>query len=423
MPRWGIITFALGAILVAGGALFAVFLLTPETKVVSNQGAGPSVETMAPALLPGSSGKLSAWVFNGSIPEAVWRRIIGEFQKSSGYLVHLTVFESEAKYREALRQAMATHTLPDTFLIDATESEAMRQAGHLAFMDVNETEWVGGALAAFRRGDKTLAFPSEFSLLALYYNPALFDRVGVAYPDVHWTWEILLGISQALYQAPRGEQKEPTYAMELPWRFALWEAFAMQVGGGLYRESGWLAGDSKVVAAQIRSLTFLRDYVRNYIIVARPVAANSGPLFLQGRAAMTIAGTELMRDLRQNRNLRWGVAPLPKGDTRATVLTARGWAVSSLSVKPKDAARLARALACQPSRSDWLSALAPAPGEAKPAAEMAFYESASYAQPPLVTVTAPEIERMMDEELLRWIVQKEPSPEALIDWAQKMFKP
>lgn len=418
MKRWGIVAMAAAVLCVAGAALW--FALGSGKKE-----GGPSVDLTPPALMPGTAGEISAWVFNGSVPVAAWERIISEFQKSTGFLVKLTAFESEEKYRQALRQAMADHALPDVFLIESGEAEALRQAGHLALLDMSPADaqtWVPGAMAPFRREDKTLAFPSDFSLLALYYNSALFDRLGVAYPDVHWTWDTLLSISQAVYTAADGDRKEPVYAMELPWGFDLWEAFARQAGGGLYDGSTWQAGDPKVVAPQLKALTFLRDYARNYVIVAKPLSLASGKAFLQGRAAMTIAGAELLHDLREQRNWRWGVAALPHDENRATVLKARGWAVSGLSARPRDAANLARALASQASRSDWLPAQLPRPGATPQEAEQVFYDSAAYAQPPPVIVTAPEMKKMIDEELLRWIGQKEPAPETMVDWAQKMFR-
>lgn len=422
MKRWGIVLVTTVILMIVGVALYVA------TRPVANDNTSAhlSVDTQAPTIQPGAAGRLSAWVFGGDIPTAVWDRILTEFQRTSGFLVQVTAFESEEKYRTALRLALAEHRLPDVFLIDATEAEALRKAGQVALLDLEPSdaaEWVPGALGAFRRGEKTLAFPSEFTALALYYNLSSFDRIGVAYPDVHWTWETLLAISQAVYVPAGGDRTEPLYAIELPLRFDVWQAFSCQAGGGLYEGATWQVGSGKALGPQLKSLTYLRDFLRRYVIVPRPPSAESGRLFAQGRASMAIAGAELMRELRTNPGLRWGVAPLPKGETRATVLRARGWAVSALSQKPEGAARLARAFASQPSRAGWLSAQAPRAGTQRSSSEQVFYDSAAYAQPPLALATGPELEKIINEELLRWISQSEPSPQVLIDWVQATFKP
>lgn len=421
MNRWGIALAVAGILAVLGGALF----VTMRSPSLDKTSAALTVDTQAPALVPGSAGKLSVWVFSGEIPGAAWERIVREFEKTSGYRVGLTVFDSEEKYRESLRMALAEKHLPDLFLIESTEAEALKEAGQITPVDlepVDATEWVPGALGAFRRGDKTLGFPSEFTLLALYYNASSFDRVGIAYPDVHWTWETLLGISQAIYLAPQGDRTEPLYSLELPLRFDVWQTFAAQAGGGLYEGSTWQVGAPKARAAQVKSLTYLRNFLKQYVIVPRTPSAVSGTLFVQGRASMAIAGTELLRELRSRPSLRWGVAPLPKDENRSTVVKARGWTVAAACGKPKDAAKLARALATQPSRTSWLSAQAARPGVARSAAEQVFYDAADYAQPLPFMATAPELERIINEELLRWINLDNPSPEAMVDWTQKLLK-
>ncbi len=398
--------------------------MTMRGPVLDKTSSPLTVDAESPALVPGSVGKLSAWIFTGEIPGAAWERIVREFEKSSGYRVQLTVYDSEEKYRESLRVALAERRLPDVFLIESTEAEALKQAGQIAPVEVtpgDAAEWVPGVLATFQRGDKTLGFPSEFTLLSLYYNTASFDRVGVAYPDVHWTWETLLGISQAIYRAPSNDQGEPLYSLELPLRFDVWQAFAAQAGGSLYDGTSWQVGTPKTLAAQVKSLTYLRDFLKRYVIVPRPPSAVSGKLFVQGRASMAIAGAELLRELRSRPDLRWGVAPLPKDENRSTVVKARGWTVSAQCTSPKDAARLARALATQPSRSNWLSAHA-GPGASRSTAEQVFYSAAAYAQPLPFIATAPELERIINEELLRWINQDNPSPEAMIEWSQKLLK-
>lgn len=418
MKRWGIVAITSATLLVVVAALWSVSVL--PTKKGAEE--APAVDT-SPHILPGSAGTLTAWVYNGTVPGAAWERIAQEFGKPTGLLVKVTVYESEDSYKQALRRALINHTPPDIFLIESIEAETLRQAGQLAMLDVtphDSTEWLPAALAPFRRDDKTVAFPSDFNLLVLYYNRAAFDRKGLGYPDVHWKWSTMLSISQALFRPPADDQPQPIYGIELPWGLDLWQAWACQAEGSLYDGSSWQAGNPKYAAGQLKALTFLRDLVRNYIVSPRPPSLTTGKLFQEQRAMIAISGAELMHELRQRSDLRWGIAPLPWEDKRATVLQARGWAVSALSAHPNEAAQLARAFASQPTRADWLSADVGG-NPTHPADEQVFYDSAAYAKSQPIMTTAPEIKKMIDEEMNRWIQTPNASPAELMDWIQKIF--
>ncbi len=425
MKRWWIWAVVVLTFLVTGVALWWVIQSRP--KLPAADAGELRIRPSTPLLMSVQKRpeiELSAWAFKGSLPGAVWDRIKDGFEKTGTATVSLTVYDSEDQYRDALKQAMAKRVLPDVFLIGSDEAEALRESGYVAPVPLtadDEKNYVPAALAPFRREGKTLAIPSEFNLLVLYYNRAVFDHAGIAYPDVHWTWPIMVSMSQLAYKAPKPVDQKPVYGMELPWRLELWQAFACQAGGKLYDGQQWLAGDSKYAAAQLKALAFLRDYVRNYVIVPRPPSADSGQLFLTGQANMAIAGSELARQLREQSLIRWGVCPLPHDDARATALDSRGWAVSNWSRHPAEAAQLARAFATQPTRNDWISAQALKSDEVLGEIEKVFYDSAAYAQPTLQLPTAVEVEKKVNEEMGRWIMQPNPSPEAMLDWASKIF--
>lgn len=46
-------------------------------------------------------------------------------------------------------------------------------------------------LQAFTYDGSLYAIPKDFDTVGLWYNKALFDAAGVAYPDDSWTWQTL----------------------------------------------------------------------------------------------------------------------------------------------------------------------------------------------------------------------------------------
>jgi multiple sugar transport system substrate-binding protein len=406
-----------GLILLAGLGWY--FFSSPEPLTVLK-----SQPVVSPTATAAHGTPLSVWLWAAASEQPAWERRAEEFRIQNGQPVRVYFFESEATYRTALSKARSNNALPDVFLINGLEAESYYRADELALLEFPAAEsgnWLAPAVKSFQRQEKLLAWPCDFSLLALYYNRTIFDRLGVAYPDIHWNWTILIALSRTLYQPPAGDHKTPVYGIEFPLSFDLWQAMSRQAGHGIYHDAVWELGVEEGVLAQSSALEFLRDYFKIYIVASPPATDSNGAYFRRGEAVLSIAGPELMTPLRGRTDFKWGVAPLPRGEVRATTLQVEGWAVAAQSHDPFTASELARFLARQPCRNDWLPVYVGAGSPAHSPEQEVFYRAAADAQGPPFLERAPEIAAYVNRELLHWIGQAEPSTKDFINLVNNNF--
>ena len=180
--------------------------------------------------------------------------------------------------------------------------------------------------------------PRDLNVIALYYNKAMFDAAGIAYPDDTWDWAKLVEVGKQLTKDADGDGKvdqwglyTETSDMENYWLSLVW-----QNGGEFF------GADGKSTALNTPQATggvqFLQDLIYKDKILAEPaIFAETGDAFEQGLAAMEINGSWLVpTDLAAG--LDFGIAPLPKGPAgRFTSVNPTGVVVYK-STKAPDAA-------------------------------------------------------------------------------------
>jgi ABC-type glycerol-3-phosphate transport system substrate-binding protein len=289
---------------------------------------------------------VSIWVYGDMLTIENYKHQIEEMQRSLPNKLQLRVFPSRRDLILAVNDGVSKQKLPDVFLAEIQDFAPFYSAGllkPLPLKEYNAFEWVPDIFSSFTRGDVLMAFPSEFSLLVLYYNRRHFDRVGLAYPDTHWNWQTLIDISRAVYR-PKDHPKGEIYALEYTPNMDIWNALAWQVDEGLYRGPDWLWGIPQSTTSILESLRFMVDLSKSYTFCAPPFAGQIPPYFTAGGAAMCFSGTALRLDLQKDPEFQWGVTMLPRKNKHATPLLARGWAVTASSKSPKEAAAVAEAL-------------------------------------------------------------------------------
>ena len=189
--------------------------------------------------------------------------------------------------------------------------------------------------------------PKDFTPLAVYYNKAIFDRYGVAYPQDGWTWEAFLNTAQQLTVDTDGDGKTDIWGVQLTanWTtgFEYWPAAA---GGRLIDEQGstyvgYMDSPETIEAAQ-----FFAD-LYNVHQVAPPPAdyslwAGGNTEFESGRAAMRIFGRWPQAGYRDNPNIDLGVVGMPVGAERANILFWGGFGIYGGTRHPEAAWRFLR---------------------------------------------------------------------------------
>jgi len=196
-------------------------------------------------------------------------------------------------------------------------------------------EFMDGPLSAVTRDGKLYAVPWYTNNVALYYNVEAFEKAGITNPPS--TWNELVDVAKKLkeagyYAISIGRGGYGTYFF-LPFLF--------QNRGRVFAEDNkTLVVNSPEAVEAFEFYTGL--YTELHAIPEDVKSAFSwdeiyAP-FLQERAAMLISGDWAKFTIENSApDLKWAVAPLPKGKTAATVAGGYNLAISK-NTKHKEAA-------------------------------------------------------------------------------------
>ena len=183
---------------------------------------------------------------------------------------------------------------------------------------VEQTQWQG----------RTYMVPNDTGGFVLFYNTALFERAGVAFPNDRWTWD---DWSQAAAKISAGDGGERVYgyqAQESWRRNAMW---VKQAGAECWdRILAPTASrfDDSVVIDTVQQQVDMRLRYRY-----SPPAGESATIY-NGRCAMVVEGDWTMDMYKRDGSVRWDVAPLPRNKRQATVLLVHGSSASARGKRP-----------------------------------------------------------------------------------------
>ncbi len=366
MPRKAVAIYLLLALL--GAAIF-VYLTFPRTKdqiptsnnqrpftepTSPNPGNAPVPETpphpTTPAPQHGPTLRVMAWA-SPSEAQALSDQL-DAYGAQTGWYASLTVLNDEASYRREVAAALASATPPDVCLVDARDFSGVDPGRDFGSV----TPDAGAAprsVDAFTVDGFEKAFPAEFSVDLLFFDPADFNRAGIAPPGPHWNWDILQAMAHALGTLKQTNAAgEPIYPLEVPADFDFWNLLCTQAGHPALESGTWHLSDSGGRDAELRSLGLIRDFFGDRNATA-PLAANGsepGRYFGQQRAAMMIGPSELVATLP---NFGYQVTALPRDMCAASLARVNGWATAAHSAQPGAAQALAAWLAQRPVHAGW----------------------------------------------------------------------
>jgi ABC-type glycerol-3-phosphate transport system substrate-binding protein len=370
MPKKAVAIYLICALI--GAALF-IFFTFPRTKdqipasnmqrpFPSGPGNAPVPETpphpTTPVAPHGPSLRVMAWA-SPSETQALSARL-DDYAAQTGQVASLTLVNDEATYRHDLPQALASDSPPDLCLIDARDFSGADPTRDFAVVPPDRSD-AARSIDAFTVNGVVKAFPDEFSVDMLYYDPSAFDRAGIAAPGPHWTWDVLEAISRAVASVHlKNAQGAPIYALELPADFDFWNMLCTQAGHPALDAGNWHLADAGSKDAELRSLDFIHTFFQGLSVTAPPPGAGDQPgrYFAQRQAAMFIGGSSLTASLP---NFGYRVTVLPRDMCSASLARVNGWAVVARSPRADDAQKLAAFLSTQPLHAGWCAVQPGAP--------------------------------------------------------------
>jgi multiple sugar transport system substrate-binding protein len=197
------------------------------------------------------------------------------------------------------------------------------------------------------RGE-TYGVPQDINLIGLFYNKDLFDKAGLKYPDATWTWKDLQRAVEKLTIDRDGDGKPEQKGLDMAWGGDMFRPFLYQNGGHMWNGDR-PAFDSPEAA---EALGFYRGLMKTYSLTrSNEGRGGLGPdkFFATGRVAMYLDGSWMVPSVTKSApNIRFGVAPLPRGRKALTVSGSCSWAIDKDSKHPEEAWKLVKFLS-----GDW----------------------------------------------------------------------
>ncbi len=317
-------------------------------------------------------------------------------------------------YFTKLQTDFAAGNPPDVFELNYENFVTFASRGTLAPLDdrlATDPELAGdtfypAALQAFAYDGVQYGLPITFSTVVLFYNQALFDAAGVAYPTDDWTWDDVLAAAETISDPARR-----IWGIYQPVQF--WEFYKVAQAAG-----GGLRVDDEIAIDTPENRAALEYLVGKITAGLMPTDAQlSGmaneDLFQVGQLGMLVSGIWMFERFQQAA-FPWDIVVEPGGARRATHFFANAAVVAAPSRVADAAWQWVRFLAASPEvartriERNWeLPALSLANADAlqgyfergAPANRAAVFASLAYAVTPPVVDRQPELQDVINQEL------------------------
>lgn len=197
-----------------------------------------------------------------------------------------------------------------------------------------------GVAEVFAADGQTWAIPVAANLRMVYYNVDLFDRYGVSYPEIDWTWDDFLDAAQAI--------RDPEAAV---YGYACSSGYLYEPLQWVYSHGGRVFDDIRDPTRTtfndpltVEALQWWGDLAHEYdVCITSAETGGHGGLFRvirDGRVGIWSANYSVRggrawpdgssRELR----FRWGIVPLPRDSQSTSGAFALGAAISSQAQHP-----------------------------------------------------------------------------------------
>ncbi|MEU5607218.1 sugar ABC transporter substrate-binding protein [Streptomyces sparsogenes] len=277
-----------------------------------------------------------------------WDEMLTACGKAAGVKVEQTSVPAASLIPRVLRQS-SSRTLPDLLMLDNPDLQQIAQTGALTPLDqygIQPRGYAKGILSAGTYRGKVYGLAPYVSTVALFYNKDMLARAGVAVPR---TWGELKTAATKLTRPGRyGMAVDANATFEGTWQFL---PFLWSNGGDERRLDTPQAAQALQLWVDLVKSGSMSKSVLNW------TQADVHDQFVAGRTAMMINGPWRIPALNTNKDLHWGVAPIPvprAGQTPVTPLGGEVWTVPQSPSKARRA-KAAQVLACLHNSSNMLT--------------------------------------------------------------------
>ena len=278
-----------------------------------------------------------------------YQSLVNAFQADTpNYTVELRYVPDDAEYLRKLAADFSANTQSDVVLLNYRRIAPFADEGALqaigAYLDTSKVikagDFYSTAMNGFQYKGEQWCLPQNVSSLVVYYNKALFDAAGLAYPADDWTLDDFVAAAKALTLDKDGDGVTDQYGASIDPILYRLAPFVWQNGGELVDDPATptrLTLDSP--AAQQAFQWFVDLQVKEKVVpdAAAEAARDGESRFLDGTLGMFFNSRRATPTMRTITTFDWDVAPLPHGQRAGSILHSDGYCLAAKS-KDKDAA-------------------------------------------------------------------------------------
>ena len=198
-------------------------------------------------------------------------------------------------------------------------------------------------MEAFQHHGIQFAVPKYLGVIGLWYNPELFERAGVEFPDESWTWSTLRTEGRKLSVADHGTGMLRQAAFIKSHGFDRIGCWILANGGRYYLDND-ISQSAFHEPEAIEALQFLADLRHQFQVWAGPEWSRDH--FIAGSGALLEDGVwYYQRMVAAGIDFTPKIAHMPRGPARrATLATIDGYAVAYHTQHPEEAIQFLRYL-------------------------------------------------------------------------------
>lgn len=253
--------------------------------------------------------------------------MIDEFNKQFPNITVKTENVGWGEYFTAMQTRLAGGTAPDTYELNyenfvsyATQGVLADLSPYYAASQFDASVLNEAALKAFQYEGKQYGLPETFSDVLLIYNKDLFDKAGIGYPTIDWTW----ADEQVAAEKIKALGKN-IFGINHPIQTSEFYKTVQQNGGSLLSTDGksYTVNTPENVATLEAMVNRIKTGVQP--TQAQIGAAGDWSLFQSGRLGMIVTGVWAFPQFsREIKDFKWDIQVEPGNVKKATHFFSNG---------------------------------------------------------------------------------------------------
>jgi multiple sugar transport system substrate-binding protein len=298
----------------------------------------------------GGTKTINLWFWDQNADEP-YTQLIAEFEAANPGIKVVKSLTPWADYWTKLQTALPTGTGPDVFWLNHPNAVTYIPTGNIMDLesfaaDIHFENFSNRLSDPFVYQGKRYGIPIFWDTMMLYYNKALFDKAGIAYPDENWTWADYFNAAEKL--TIKNGNNTVQYGILVDGSpQAGFPSWVYQNGGKIYSDDRMklvINNPEAREAIQLQLDAIAKGWAPP-VQVARETTAET--LFSSGTVAMFPSISINMATYTETLGNNFQVAPLPKQKQRAAIFHNLAYVASAKTKNPEEVKKFMTFLATE----------------------------------------------------------------------------